>query len=331
MSAPRPQPPCSAPAAPRSQAALASGSPSPPRSHVAAPTICSSSPWVTAWTRQPGRASSSNLPLPDTCRTHLPLTRPQSLQEGPTGAGRASAWLMAVASSLQIPGGEASPCGPPGDRAGRWLSIFGLLTLSCESTAPPASGFGAQGLRPAAKGHVGGPPCPLPPPTPGLLGRLPMDGSWGFPREAQQERGGGRGRKPLELSWNPPDWKGPGQRKGEERGGWAGAPPLGQDWPGSGDSFPEWPLLGPGLPQGTSRAGSRSRASTPPGPGGLGGSWRAACAPGGSGSGLGVLAPVTLVAPAGLARGSLWDPHPPSPSQGHHRLIDLSGHSTLGG
>lgn len=183
----------------------------------------------------------------------------------------------------------------------------------------------------SAKGHVGGPPCPLPPPTPGLLGRLPMDGSWGFPREAQQERGGGRGRKPLELSWNPPDWKGPGQRKGEERGGWAGAPPLGQDWPGSGDSFPEWPLLGPGLPQGTSRAGSRSRASTPPGPGGLGGSWRAACAPGGSGSGLGVLAPVTLVAPAGLARGSLWDPHPPSPSQGHHRLIDLSGHSTLGG
>lgn len=43
----------------------------------------------------------------------------------------------------------------------------------------------------------------------------------------------------------------------------------GRTWPRSGDSFPEQPLLGPGLPQGTSRAGIGGRARTPPAPGGL--------------------------------------------------------------
>lgn len=136
VSAQRPRPYTEPPLPPRSRAAWAPGSPSPPRSHVATPTIRSSSPWVTA-----GPGNLDGLPA-QTCPslTHAahtcPLTQPQTLQEGPTGAGRAPAPLRGVASSLQTPSGEASPCGPPGDRAGRWLSIFGLLTLSFESTAP---------------------------------------------------------------------------------------------------------------------------------------------------------------------------------------------------
>ena len=113
---------------PRSRAASAPGSPSPPPwSRVAAPTIHFSSPWVTAWTRQPGRPSSSNLPLPGTCPPHMapdPPGGPCRSQQSP------SPRLRGVAPSLQTPGGEASPCGPPGDRAGRWQSIFGLHTLS---------------------------------------------------------------------------------------------------------------------------------------------------------------------------------------------------------
>ena len=80
-----------------------------------------------AWTRQPGRASSSNLPLPGTCPPHMapdPPGGPCRSQQSPTPG------LRGVAPSLQTPGGEASPCGPPGDTAGRWQSIFGLHTLS---------------------------------------------------------------------------------------------------------------------------------------------------------------------------------------------------------
>lgn len=158
-----------------------------------------------------------------------------------------------------------------------------------------------------------------------------MEGSWGFPREAQQEKGGGRGRKLLELSWNPPDWKGLARGKGRRGMGGLGPFRSGRTWPGSRDPFPSGPCLGQASPRAPAGWGAGPGQDTP-------GPRSPVEAPGGQ---LVLLVAQVqgsefwlqwswwhLLAWPGAAPGT---PHPPSPSQGHRRLIDLSGHSTLGG
>lgn len=79
-----PPPPALSPAAPQVPGSLGTWVPLTPRSHVASPTILLITPGH-CWTGQPGRASSSNLPLPDTCRTHLP---PHTAPDPPGGPYR---------------------------------------------------------------------------------------------------------------------------------------------------------------------------------------------------------------------------------------------------
>lgn len=108
-------------------------------------------------------------------------------------------------------------------------------------------------------------PAPCLPPLLGCWAISRRTEAGGFPRETQQEKGGGLGRKPLEPSWNPPDWKGPGQRQGEERGGWAGALPLRQDLAKKrgllSRAAPAWARPPPGHQQGGERGPGQDTSS----------------------------------------------------------------------
>ena len=158
------------------------------------------------------------------------------------------------------------------------LSIFGFLALSSESTPPPtpASGccFGAQGLRPAAEGHVGAPPCPLP--QAGAAGPPPSGWKLGLPQGCTAGKGRRRGQEErLELSWNSSQLeRGPARGIGEE-GGSGGLGPFhpGRIWPSpkkkprtSGSPGPPHRGASPRAP---AEQGERAWPGAPRAPGGL--------------------------------------------------------------
>lgn len=85
VSAQRPRPPHSAPAAPQVPGSLGTWVPFTPQEPCGHPHHPLLITLGHCWTRQPGRAFSSNLPLPDTCHTHLP---PHTAPDPPGGPYR---------------------------------------------------------------------------------------------------------------------------------------------------------------------------------------------------------------------------------------------------
>ena len=170
-------------------------------------------------------------------------------------------------------------------------------------------------------------PAPCLPPLLGCWAISRWTEAGGFPREALQEKGGGPGRKPPEPSWNPPDWKEPGQRQGEERGGWAGALPLRQDLAKERGLLPRAAPAWARPPAGHQQVRERARPGHLQSQEACGGCWRRAARSGGSGSGSEFCVQwpwCHLLAGRGAASGTPTLPGAP-------QAIDLSSHSTLGG
>ena len=169
-------------------------------------------------------------------------------------------------------------------------------------------------------------PAPCLPPLLGCWAISRWTEAGGFPREAQQEKGGGLGRKPLEPSWNPGlEGAWPEARGGE---GWVGWGPSAQAGPGQGAGTPS--QSGPCLGQASRRAPAgqgAGQARTPAVPGGLWGLLEEGACSGSSGSGSEFCLQWSwchLLAGRGAASGTPTLPGAP-------QAIDLSSHSTLGG